>query len=349
MLFSAGLSMGMRRKAADENGWENTGPLCGILAAVTYGMNPLFALPLYERGLSTSSVLFYRYLFTILLLGGFMLLRGQSLRLGQRQRIPMGVSGILLGFSSLFLFLSFHYIDAGIAITIMFVYPVIVCGIMFACFHVRQSISTLIGMILAVAGIGLLSPGEAEGGLNFTGVAFVLLAALTYSVYMVLLKVTSIRDLSAAALTFYSLLFGLPVFFFSLKCGAELQKLPDLFSFCCALALAVFPSLLSFLFMAIAIRDIGPTRTAILGALEPVTALFFGITLFGETLSFKQSLGVLVILGSVTLVVMGRKSVAGGNEGASPSPESSPSASAASSSASSGAPPLSEAGNSNSI
>ena len=289
-----------------KTGGKIRGPLCGILAAVTYGMNPLFALPLYERGLSTSSVLFYRYLFTILLLGGFMLLRGQSLRLGQRQRIPMGVSGILLGFSSLFLFLSFHYIDAGIAITIMFVYPVIVCGIMFACFHVRQSISTLIGMILAVAGIGLLSPGEAEGGLNFTGVAFVLLAALTYSVYMVLLKVTSIRDLSAAALTFYSLLFGLPVFFFSLKCGAELQKLPDLFSFCCALALAVFPSLLSFLFMAIAIRDIGPTRTAILGALEPVTAVCIGAWVFGEAFTWAEAAGIALILVAVVLIILDR-------------------------------------------
>lgn len=290
------------------------GSLCGILAAVTYGMNPLFGLPLYQRGLTTSSVLFYRFFFTILLLGGILLVRRDSFRLQPRQILPMGISGVLLALSCLFLFLSFHHIDAGIAATILFVYPIMVCGIMFLFFQVKQSISTLIGMVLAILGIALLSLGNSNGEFQLTGLFFVLLSALAYAVYMVLLKVTSLRLLPAATLTFYALCFGLPVFFFSLRCGLELQKLPDLFSFGCALGLAICPSLLSFLFMAVAIRCIGPTKTAILGALEPVTALFFGITLFDETLSLQQCFGILIILGSVTLVVTGK------NAGASPSP-----------------------------
>ena len=99
------------------------GSLCGILSAVTYGMNPLFALPLYQRGLSTSSVLFYRFLFTILLLGCFMLIRRESFRLESRQILPLGIAGVLLAFSCLFLFLSFRHLEAGIAATILFIYP----------------------------------------------------------------------------------------------------------------------------------------------------------------------------------------------------------------------------------
>ena len=81
------------------------GSLCGILAAVTYGMNPLFGLPLYQRGLTTSSVLFYRFFITILLLGGILLVRRDSFRLQPRQILPMGISGVLLALSCLFLFL----------------------------------------------------------------------------------------------------------------------------------------------------------------------------------------------------------------------------------------------------
>lgn len=33
----------------------------GAVAAASYGMNPLFALPLYGAGMSVDSVLFYRY------------------------------------------------------------------------------------------------------------------------------------------------------------------------------------------------------------------------------------------------------------------------------------------------
>ena len=283
------------------------GSLCGILSAVTYGMNPLFGLPLYHRGLTTSSVLFYRFLFTILLLGCFMLIRKESFRLNRNQILPMGSGGVLLALSCLFLFLSFHHLNAGIAATILFIYPVMVCAIMFFGFHVRQSLPTLIGMVLAICGIGLLSTGDAGGKFSMAGLLFSLLSALSYAIYMVLLKVTSIQKLPAATLTFYALCFGFPVFLIALKGGTELQMLPDFFSFGCALGLAICPSLLSFLLMAVAIRAIGPTKTAILGALEPVTALFFGILVFGERVSLRQSIGILIILGSVTLVVAGKK------------------------------------------
>lgn len=287
------------------------GSLCGILSAVTYGMNPLFALPLYQRGLSTSSVLFYRFLFTILLLGCFMLIRRESFRLESRQILPLGIAGVLLAFSCLFLFLSFRHLEAGIAATILFIYPVMVCLIMFFCFHVRQSGATLLGMGAAIAGIAMLSLGDSTGEIHLTGLIFSLLSALSYAVYMVLLKVTSIQKLPATTLTFYALCFGLPLFLIALRGGVELEKLPDLFSFCCALGLALCPSLLSFLLMAVAIRSIGPAKTAILGALEPVTALIIGISLFGETLSTRQFFGILVILGSVTLVVIGKSTTSG--------------------------------------
>lgn len=39
------------------------GYLLGAVAAATYGMNPLFALPLYKAGMDPDSVLFFRYLF----------------------------------------------------------------------------------------------------------------------------------------------------------------------------------------------------------------------------------------------------------------------------------------------
>ena len=40
---------------------KHKGIICGILAAVCYGTNPFGALPLYEEGVNTSSVLFYRF------------------------------------------------------------------------------------------------------------------------------------------------------------------------------------------------------------------------------------------------------------------------------------------------
>ena len=47
---------------------KSKGTLCGIVAAVSYGMNPLGALSLYRAGINTNSVLFYRYALAAVLL-----------------------------------------------------------------------------------------------------------------------------------------------------------------------------------------------------------------------------------------------------------------------------------------
>lgn len=45
------------------------GYINGIIAAIGYGTNPLFALPAYAQGLGVNSVLFYRYLLATIIYG----------------------------------------------------------------------------------------------------------------------------------------------------------------------------------------------------------------------------------------------------------------------------------------
>ncbi len=283
-----------------------SGSIFGIISAVTYGMNPLFGLPLYQKGITTYSVLFYRFFFALILLGIIMLIRKQSFKIEKKQLLMSGIGGILLSLSCLGLFLSFHHIDGGIAVTILFVCPVIISSIMYLFFHVKQSISTLIGMFCAMGGIALLSLGKGVENFSLTGIVLAFSSASTYAIYMVMVKVSCLKNLSSETLTFYVMLFGLSVFFVTLNFGINLQILPDIFSLLCALGLALFPSLFSFLFMAIAIKHIGPSKTAILGVLEPVTALLIGILVFGESLSFQQIIAVAIILISVSIVVTGK-------------------------------------------
>lgn len=90
----------------------------GVIASVSYGLNPLFALPLYASGIRVDSVLFYRYVFALLFLAVMMKMSGQSFALKRNEILPVAVMGLLFSFSSLFLFQSFNYMDAGIASTI---------------------------------------------------------------------------------------------------------------------------------------------------------------------------------------------------------------------------------------
>ena len=80
------------------------GYLFGVIASVSYGLNPLFALPLYASGMLVDSVLFYRYAFALLCLAVVMKLSGQSFALKRQEILPLMVMGLLFSFSSLFLF-----------------------------------------------------------------------------------------------------------------------------------------------------------------------------------------------------------------------------------------------------
>lgn len=283
---------------------KTKGFTCGIIAAVTYGMNPLFTLPLYEEGLNADSVLFYRYGLAIVLLALLMKWKGESFRLQKKEIIPLVLAGLIFSSSSLLLFLSYNYMDAGIASTILFVYPVLVALIMMICFHERISPIVWGGILLALCGISFLSKGTDGAPLSLVGLVFVLLSSLSYAVYIVGVNQSILKNISIMRLTFYALVFGVLIYVVRLDFCMNLVPVRSVGGWCNVLALASLPTVVSLMCTITAIHHIGSTPTAILGALEPVTALFFGVTLFHEQLTPKIMLGILMVLTAVTLIVV---------------------------------------------
>lgn len=286
------------------------GLLFGVIAAAAYGLNPLFALPLYEAGMGVDSVLFYRYLFAILMLGVLMLFQKQSFALKGKELISLASVGFLFSLSSLSLFESYNYMDVGIASTLLFTYPVLVAIIMGVFFREKIAFLTILSIALALGGILLLCKGGEGEMLQITGVLLVFFSSLTYAVYIVWVNRSTLKNMPAVKLTFYALLFGILLFVFRLTFFTELQlpgKPSDWFN---AVSLALFPTIISLSFMNLSIRYIGSTRAAILGALEPVTGLLVGMLAFGEVLTWRDVLGIVLILVAVTLVVAGQHVVA---------------------------------------
>lgn len=285
---------------------QTRGYVLGSVAAVSYGLNPLFALPLYGAGLGADSVLFYRYVLAVVMLGALMLARRQSFAPSRRDLLPLAGMGLLFSVSSLTLFESYNYMDAGIASTLLFVYPVMVAVIMAVGFHERVTVATVLSIVLACTGISLLYKGGDGTTLSLTGVLLVFLSSLSYAVYIVGINRSSLKNLPTEKLTFYCLVFGSLVYVVRLRGCTELQSIPTAALWVNAVSLALFPTIVSLVTMAGAIRRIGSTPTAILGALEPVTALFFGVAVFGEAFTLRIGTGVLLILVAVTLIIAGQ-------------------------------------------
>lgn len=280
------------------------GYILGSIAAASYGMNPLFALPLYKAGMDPDSVLFFRYLFAIPLLGIMIKARGRSFKIQRKETFPLIIMGLLVALSSLTLFLSYNYMAAGIASTLLFVYPIMVALIMAMVFKEKLALQTIVCMLLALGGIGLLYKSEDGSTLSLIGTLLVFASSLSYAIYIVGINQTSLKNVATLKVTFYVLLFGLSLFVARLLYSGVLNT-PDQYLWANLLALAVFPTAISFLCTTGAIQYIGSTPTAILGALEPVTAIFFGIAVFGESLTVRESFGLVMIIVAVTFVIAG--------------------------------------------
>lgn len=281
------------------------GYILGSIAAATYGMNPLFALPLYKTGMDPDSVLFFRYLFAIPLLGIMIKARGRTFKIQRKETFPLIIMGLLVALSSLTLFQSYNYMAAGIASTLLFVYPIIVALIMAFAFKEKLALQTIVCMLLALGGIGLLYKSEDGSTLSLIGTLLVFASALSYAIYIVGINQTTLKNVATLKVTFYVLLFGLSLFAARLLYSGVLNTPDQWYLWGNLLALAVFPTAISFLCTTSAIQYIGSTPTAILGALEPVTAIIFGITVFGESLTVKESIGLVMIIVAVTLVIAG--------------------------------------------
>ena len=281
------------------------GYILGSIAAASYGMNPLFALPLYKAGMDPDSVLFFRYLFAIPLLGIMIKARGRSFKIQRKETFPLIIMGLLVALSSLTLFLSYNYMAAGIASTLLFVYPIMVALIMAMAVKEKLALQTIVCMLLALGGIGLLYKSEDGSTLSLIGTLLVFASSLSYAIYIVGINQTSLKNVATLKVTFYVLLFGLSLFVARLLYSGVLNTPDQWYLWANLLALAVFPTAISFLCTTGAIQYIGSTPTAILGALEPVTAIFFGIAVFGESLTVRESFGLVMIIVAVTLVIAG--------------------------------------------
>lgn len=282
----------------------------GVLAAVFYGTNPLGSLPLYADGITPGNVLFYRYGLAAVCFALWLLARGQSLKIGWGYAIKFAVLGSLFVLSSITLYVSFKYMSAGIASTILFSYPIMTALLMVLFYHERLTLATVASISLAVTGIGLLYHGGGDDGgkVSTAGMMLVLMSSLLFALYIVYVKQFR-ADIGPMKFTFWVVLFGwLTIMIYMIVASEPLQVLQSGTQWLWALQLALLPTVLSLFFINVSIKSIGSTPTAILGAFEPVTAVVVSCLCFDEPFTLRLAVGIMLILVAVILIIIRRPS-----------------------------------------
>lgn len=346
----------------------------GILAAVSYGVNPLGAKYLYEEGFNVESVLFYRYGLAALIIGVIMvgkIITGrkaastlrqaqctassatgtpsatepqssvtepveatgyESFKVSRGELSTLIALGLLFVVSSLTLYCSFLYMDSGVACSLLFVYPVMTAVLMAMLYGEKITKTTAAAIALSLVGVLLLYKGDGETVLSTVGVLLVMVSALSYALYIIVANRASAPesgleashnrfskylphratihrlDMSAMKLSFYVLIVcAVSMILFSLTSPERhLMPLATGREWGYSLMLAIVPTVFSLVSMGIAVRIIGSTPTAIMGALEPLTAVVIGLTVFHEALTVNLVAGILLILTAVITIILSK-------------------------------------------
>ena len=242
------------------------GLVCAIGAAVCYGTNPL-ARFLYAEGMQVPSVLFYRFGLAWVIMAIVMMFRRESLRVTRREFLTLSSLGILFILSSTTLYTS---------------------------------------ILLSLAGVALLSFKDEGGTFNILGIVLVLISALTYALYIIVVDKSPLQ-MSSFKINFYVLFYcALGNVVYAFLSGQPLALPPTPTAWLWVSWLAVVPAIMALVMMVYAAKYLGSTPTAILGALEPTTAVLIGVFVFAEPFSSRLLLGIVLVLAAVTLVVLGK-------------------------------------------
>lgn len=287
------------------------GYLAGFIAGVSYGTNPLFAKPLLESGVPVLVMLLFRYGISAAILAIWMLAKREQFRVKGNEIALLVLLGILFACSSLFLFFSYEFIPSGLATTLVYLYPVFVALIMvFLRFY--PSWQTWLSIIATFGGILLLSSPSTGASIRIPGIILAVASALSYAFYLVIVNRSKrIKNVSEHTLTLYALLTGAFLFaaIRTLQGGRITEGINTASDWGNLIGLAIVPTMISLLTLAVSSRYIGPTKTSILGVFEPLTAILIGTLLFGEPLTMKMGIGVAVCISAVAFMVLrpGRK------------------------------------------
>lgn len=273
-----------------------------LLSSTAFGIMPILARIAYANGSNPTTVLIFRFLFSTLILFTYLKLSHINVNLKKYQALLLifiGITGYTITTQALFI--SYNYLGAGLATTLHFIYPVVVCIASFVFFKTKMSIKKIISLLLAAIGVYSLV-GFKSATINILGVSLALFSGLAYGITLIALNLKSIKSLDNRVTTMY-LCLGSTIG--TALCGIFNNSIVlnvNLKIVSCCLGISIISTILSIILLLKAIEIIGVSSSSILGTFEPIVSIILGVLFLDETLTFAILLGSTLILISTIIL-----------------------------------------------
>lgn len=286
------------------------GFIVGLVAAVCYGFIPFFTLPIKQGNaadfMSDPCILFYRFGFASLIVALAMVVQRKSFKVTRGELVTLIYLSFISDGSALFLIDGYNYMSSGVATTLHFMYPVATAIIMMVFYHEARRASTLFAVVMAVVGVAVLS-WDTSGKASITGIVIVLISALCYALYIIRVNRSRAATMDGTKLVSYILFIGALIFGGEALRQGSFAPISTNLQLTHLLALSVICTFITNVALVYSVKRIGSTMVAVLGALEPLTAVVVGCLVFGEAFTWQVVVGILLIIPVVLLIVLTRR------------------------------------------
>ena len=278
---------------------------------LTFSFRPiLIKLAYAAHPISPTTLIFLRMVISLpFFLATAWWLRGGA-RLTPRDWIGVAALGFLGYYLASYLdFLGLQYVGAGVGRLLLFLYPTLVLALSWVFLRRRPTVRQVVALFLTYAGVALVVSDQVatpEGKLFLFGVLLVFASALCYAAYLVAGS-QLVQRVGSMRFTAYSMIAAtVPVVlqFLVLEDASSLELPREVWLY--AATIGTFCTVLPVFLQAEALRRIGATEFALVGAVSPVSVAVMSALGLGEPFGLPQVAGAALVIGGVLLVSLKR-------------------------------------------
>ena len=250
-------------------------------------------------GVSSGELALYRAILAAVLIAAFLIVTRQHIPFGAiKKEVPLLLlSGMAMGFNWILLFEAYKYTTVSVATLSYYFAPVIVTAVCPFLFREKLTGKQVLCFIMSTIGLVLITGiGDLGGGSHLTGIGFGLGAAVLYATVILLNKF--IKKVEGIHRTFLQFLAAILVLipYVAMTSGVTLGNLGGL-GWVCLLIVGLVHTGITYCMYFSSLRELPGQKAAILSYIDPLVAVVISVTVLGESMTWMQLLGGILILG----------------------------------------------------
>lgn len=282
---------------------EYRGSIYAILSGFLYSFIGYFGISAINGNLSASTMLFWRFLISSILILFIMLPKIKSSSDSYKNMFIAFLTGLFFyGISTWLYFLASLYIGSGLAMVIFFTYPVLIMLLNY--FFYDQSIPPIYYLAILIILVGMIFMVDSDSSFNLWGIVFAIASAFFYACYIIGSK----RNILSPNMSTFMVCLGCTITSFfvsffnhSLVVPASTEVWSHLFG------IAIIATVIPILLLLYSLKYISSEKASILSVLEPVFVVIFGVLLLGEKVKLWSVIGIILILAGALITLFSHK------------------------------------------